>query len=150
MTDAELISQEALIQEIAVKHGITVGHNDPILILQTMNARLMDNNAKAQQVMLHQYKEELEGIALRWEHDAKEKSELILNAALEASKNTMTTLLQSSAKSTVLSIKKEVDEKLAQTNNALRHTEKIATINMCASGVTLLAAFIFAIGIIFK
>ena len=44
MTDVE-----ELIQEIALKHGITVSRDDPILILQTINKRLMEDSAKAQQ-----------------------------------------------------------------------------------------------------
>jgi hypothetical protein len=62
---------EELIKEIAAKHGIAVSRDDPILILQTINARLMQDSAKAQQVMLDQYKEELEALALRWGNDAK-------------------------------------------------------------------------------
>jgi hypothetical protein len=70
---------EELIKEIAAKHGIAVSRDDPILILQTINARLMQDSAKAQQVMLDQYKEELEALALRWGNDAKTKAERILN-----------------------------------------------------------------------
>ena len=143
-------SIEALIQEITLAHGVALDRKDPLLMLQTMSTRLMNDNTKAQEAMLHQYKEELEGIALRWGREAEEKSERILNAVLEASKETMATLLQNSAKSTVLAIKKEVDDKLSQTHDALRHAEKIATINICASGITLLAACLFVIGLIFK
>jgi hypothetical protein len=77
---------EELIKEIAAKHGIAVSRDDPILILQTINARLMQDSAKAQQVMLDQYKEELEALALRWGNDAKTKAERILNVSLAASK----------------------------------------------------------------
>ena len=36
---------EELIKEIAAKHGIAVSRDDPILILQTINARLMQDSA---------------------------------------------------------------------------------------------------------
>lgn len=143
-------SIDTLIKEIAVTHGVVIGRDDPLFILQTINNRLINDNTKAQEVMLHKFKEEMERIALRWERDAKEKSEHILNASLEASKDAMTAILQNSAKSTVLAIKKEVDEKLSQTNGTLRHVEKIAIFNICASGITLLAACLFVIGLIFK
>jgi hypothetical protein len=143
-------SIETLIKEITAVHGVVLGRDDPLLILETMNARLMSDNAKAQEAMLHQYKEELESIALRWEHDTTEKSERILNATLDASQKTMTTVLQNSAKNTVLAIKNEVDDKLSQANYALRHAEKIATMNICASGITLLAVCLFVIGLIFN
>ena len=85
MTDVE-----ELIQEIALKHGITVSRDDPILIFQTINKRLMEDSAKAQQEMLDHYKEELEVLAKRWGDDAKTKAEKVLNAALAASRETMT------------------------------------------------------------
>lgn len=150
MTDEETLTQEALIKEIAVKHGITVGRNDPILILQTMNARLTDNNAKAQQVMLHQYKEELEGIALRWGNDAKDKSDRILNSSLMATKEVMANTLQDCTKATAMTIQKEVDESLSRANKAMCRVEKVATLNLCASVITFLAACTIVIGILFR
>ncbi len=65
---------EELIGEIAVKHGITIGRNDPILILQTINERLMQDTQAAQQEILDHFKEELESIAHRWGEDAKGKA----------------------------------------------------------------------------
>ena len=47
---------EILIREIASKHGVLLGQDDPILILQTMNAKLMEENTKAQSSLLNQYK----------------------------------------------------------------------------------------------
>jgi hypothetical protein len=41
---------EELIKEIAAKHGIAISHDDPILVLQTINNRLMKDTCKAQQV----------------------------------------------------------------------------------------------------
>jgi hypothetical protein len=89
---------EELIKEIAAKHGIAVSRDDPILILQTINTRLLQDSAKAQQVMLDQYKEELEALALRWGNDARDKAERILNASLAASKGAMVKLMQEGAR----------------------------------------------------
>ena len=80
---------EELIREIAVKHGIAVGRDDPILILQTINMKLMQDSASAQQEILDAFKSELESIAHRWGDDAKGKAERTLNAALAASKDAM-------------------------------------------------------------
>lgn len=41
---------EELIKEIAAKHGIAVSRDDPILVLQTINKRLMEDSSKAQQM----------------------------------------------------------------------------------------------------
>lgn len=141
---------ENLVKEIAVKHGVSVGRNDPILILHTLNAKLMDDNLKAQQVMLDQYKEELEGISLRWGNDAKDKSERILNASLAASKDAMTKLLQDSAAITAIAVQKEIDEPLARVGKVLRNTERVATFNLVASCVTFLAACTIIIGMFLR
>lgn len=140
-------TMDALIKEIAVKHGIALGRDDPILILQTLNARLMEENTRAQQAMLDNYKSELEGLALRWSHETKEKSERILNASLTASKEAMANLLQDSAKATAKAVQKAVDESLSPVSEATRHTERVAMINLIASALTLLAAgaVIFAV-----
>ena len=57
MSDRQDDQIEALIREIAQKHGIVVGRDDPILILQTINNRLMQDSAKAQQAQLEKLKE---------------------------------------------------------------------------------------------
>ena len=43
---------DELIKEIAVKHNIAVSRDDPIMVLHTINERLMRDSAKAQQDML--------------------------------------------------------------------------------------------------
>lgn len=138
---------ESLINDIAIKHGVVLGRNDPILILQTMNANLMEDNAKIQQLMLHQYKEELEGIALRWGNEAKEKSERILNSSLAASKEAMANVLQESAKSTTVSIHNSIEKLLFRTEELLRRTERIALFNLAASTCTLLAVGAVILGL---
>lgn len=89
---------EEIIKEIAVKHGIAVGRDDPIMILQTINERLMQDTAAAQQEILEQFKSELESVAFRWGEDAKAKAERTLNAALAASRDAMNKAMQEGAK----------------------------------------------------
>lgn len=139
---------ESLINEVAIKHGVVLGRNDPILILQTMNAKLMEDNAKTQQLMLHQYKEELEGIALRWGNEAKEKSERILNASLTASKEAMANVLEASARATALTIQNDIEKLLSNTGKALQRTERIALINLAASALTLIAVGVVVFGLL--
>lgn len=138
---------ETLINDIAIKHGVVIGRDDPILILQTMNSKLMEDNTKTQQLMLNQYKEDLEGIALRWGNDAKEKSERILNASLAASKEAMANLLQESANKTALTIQNNIEELLSRAKGTLRHTKRIAILNLTASALTLLAAGTVILGL---
>ena len=133
---------EELIKEIAAKHGIAVSRDDPILILQTINARLMQDSAKAQQAMLDQYKEELEALALRWGNDAKAKAERILNVSLAASKEATAKLMQEGAKEAAASVRGEIDVALRRVADPVRDARRIGTLNVVASCITCLAATI--------
>jgi multidrug efflux pump subunit AcrA (membrane-fusion protein) len=131
---------EETIKEIAAKHGIAVGRDDPLLILHTLNNRLLQDSQKAQQAMLDQYKSELEGISLRWSTDAKAKAERILNASLDTSKATMDRLMQTGAKELVTTIKAELDASLNRISRPVKDANRIGLMNLAASCITLLAA----------
>ena len=131
---------EELIKEIAAKHGIAVSRDDPILVLQTINNRLMQDSSKAQQAQLDQYKEELEALALRWGTDAKDKAERILNAALAASKEAMSKTMQENAKSIAATVRGEVDASLGRIGGQVKDAQRIGVLNVLASCITLVAA----------
>ena len=134
--DTEL---EELIKEIAAKHGIALGRDDPILILQTLNNRLLQDNQKAQQAMLDQYKEELETLSIRWSADTREKAERILNLSLESSKVAMDQLMQAGTKELLLRFTSQVDESLNLMRYLIKNSQRIGTMNIIASCITLLA-----------
>ena len=134
--DTEL---EELIKQIAAKHGIALGRDDPILILQTLNNRLLQDNQKAQQAMLNQYKEELEALSLRWSSDTKEKAERILNASLESSKVAMDQLMQAGTKELLLRFTSSLDESLILLSYLITDTKRIGALNIIASCITVLA-----------
>ena len=137
MNDDHALSE--LIKEIAAKHGIALGRDDPILILQTLNNRLLQDNQKAQQAMLDQYKEELETLSIRWSADTKEKAERILNLSLESSKVAMDQLMQAGTKELLLRFTSQVDESLHLMRYLIINSQRIGTMNIIASCITLLA-----------
>lgn len=130
---------EDLIREIASKHGIAVARDDPILVLQTINNRLLQDSAKAQQALLAQFKEELEAVSLRWQTDSKEKAERVLSAALTASKSAMEKLLHEGAMTTAKLARSELDTALQQIDNRARDARHTALINLIASCLTITA-----------
>lgn len=131
---------EELIREIAAKHGIAVGRDDPILILQTINMRLMQDSALAQQEILDTFKSELESIAHRWGEDAKIKAERTLNVALAASKDAMTRATQDGAKAAAEAVRREVEAVTVQLIAPIREARRVAIINMLAAGMAVAAA----------
>ena len=130
---------EELIKEIAVKHGIALGRDDPILILQTLNNRLLQATQKAQQALLDQYKAELEELSLRWSAEAKEKAERILNASLNASKVAMEQLMRASAKEMATKMREEVETSLKLIRRPIIKTNRTSLINITASCITLIS-----------
>lgn len=136
---------EQLIREIASKHGIAVARDDPILVLQTINHRLLQDSIAAQQAMLDRYKEELEGIGNRWSLDSHEKAERVLNAALEASKDTMMRLAQESADAASEAIEKKMKGVMAGTDTLASRAYRAAFLNLSAACLTVCALVILFI-----
>jgi len=131
---------EEIIREIATRHGIAVSRDDPILVLQTINNRLLLDSAKAQQVMLDRYKGELEALAGRWGNDAKERAERILNASLTASKEAMGHMLDEVANAAAVKVGVEIDGALTRLAAPIRVARRIAILNVSAACITMAAA----------
>ncbi|WP_419419474.1 conjugal transfer protein TraM [Legionella sp. D16C41] len=131
------------IQVIALKHGVVLGKDDPILILQTMNERLLKENRKAQQEMLAQFKEEMEGISSQWRDDAKEKAEKILNAALAGSKAAMSKLSQEAISESILTMREMISSSLAEARALKLQTRKSSIFTLLTSAIMLTAFCMF-------
>jgi hypothetical protein len=140
MSDRQDDQIEALIREIAQKHGIVVGRDDPILVFQTINHRLMQDSARAQHAQLESLKQELEALAQRWSLDAKEKSERILNASLTASKKAMGQLMEEGTKTAARVLADEMEGLVTRLGQQVREARQLTVLNIAASCITLLAA----------
>ena len=127
---------EEIIREIATKHGIVVSRDDPILVLQTINNRLLLDGAKAQQAMLDRFKEELEDLALRWGNDAKGRAEQILNVALAASKGAMAQSMDDLAKNAAVSVAVEIDGALERIARPVQDARRLVFFNLAAACLT--------------
>ena len=133
---------EEIIRDIAEKHRIVVSRDDPILVLQTLNNRLLQNGHKAQQALLEHHKEELESIAMRWSEDSKEKAERILNASLTASKEAMEKLMLSGAKEIQKAVHADIEKSLKRMNASLSDARNTALLNVISASFSIIAAAI--------
>ena len=136
MTDAV----EDLIGEVARKHGIALGRDDPILVLHTMNDQLVRESAAAQQVLLDAFKQELEALASRWSMEATDRADRIVQASLAGSQEAMTSAMREGANATGASVRAEVERALAQIAGRLQDARRIALLNLAAACITLAAA----------
>ncbi len=141
---------DELIKDIALKNGVAIDRDDPIMILQTMQLRFLAGNKKAQAEMLDEFKEELEGVASRWGLESKNLAEKILNNSLKASKETMAIQLQESIQATSNAVGNEIEIKLACLNDPIQCVKKIAIFNLIASLVTFLTACMIIVFFLFR
>ena len=72
------MDSDALIAEIATRHGVAVSRDDPVMILATLNDLLAKENAQKQAEMLAQFRREMETISEKWASDAKATAQAIL------------------------------------------------------------------------
>lgn len=131
---------DEMIKAVAVKHGIAIGRDDPIMVLQTINDRLMEESASSQKEILDHFKGEIEEIAHRWGEDAKNKAERTLRAALEASQEVMAQSLGEVVQEVATTVKDEIDTGASQLAVTVRGSHTVAIMNMVAAGMTLFAA----------
>jgi carboxylesterase type B len=132
---------DKIIQDIAVKHDVLLGKDDPILILQTMNEQLIKENRQTQQDLLIQFREEMEGISSQWKDDAKEKAEKVLNAALASSKEAIAKLLQESTKESIQAMKKVISDSLIEALSLTQKTQKFSRFALVSSATLFAASF---------
>lgn len=131
------------IKEIALKHGVALSKDDPILILQTMNDRLMQESIEAQQSNLNDFKSELEVTLNMWSNEAKSKAERTLTAAIAASKVTITESINENAKITANITKVELEKIMENSwQPAINETKLISLINITAATMVLISAII--------
>lgn len=127
---------EELIREIAAKHGIAVARDDPILVLQTINLRLLKDSADAQQQQLKEFAEQMEVVSMRWKLDSTEKAERVLNAALSYSKGAADQILKEHVQNIEETIKSEISTLLDSITRQNQWSRRHALINLIASCLT--------------
>lgn len=145
--DAELDSE---IAEIAKKNGVLLDKTDPIMIMATLNKIFLRDASIAQEEILEAFKSEMEGVESRWEFEAKSKAERILNASLDASKSTIEKVLQESAKEASLAFKKDIEEVLNNFRNSQQLATRVATLNICASILSIFSVAMLIFAVFFK
>ncbi|WP_020565907.1 hypothetical protein [Methylosarcina fibrata] len=131
---------EELIREIAANHGIAVGRDDPIMILHTLNKRLLMDSHNVQQELLRRFEENLEAATKRWGDESKARAERIVNAALDASRQTLDEAAAIGAKSAVDAVRKEMERGANVVTDRVNSLRWLVMVNVVASVVALGAA----------
>ncbi len=131
-----------LLKEIASKHGVALDREDPILMVQTMHARLLADSRSAQQAMLEDYRKTLEALLDRWSAETTAKAERIVTASLTASTETMKTQMATHTTDVANAIRKELTEVVETTETRMRWATTVGYLNLLAALVTFLSAVV--------
>ena len=131
-----------LLKEIASKHGVALDREDPILMVQTMHARLLADSRSAQQAMLEEYRAALEGMLDRWSAETTAKAERIVTASLTATTETMKTQMATHTTDVANAIRKQLTEVVETTEAQMRRATTVGYVNLLAALVTFLSAVV--------
>ena len=127
---------EETIKAIAARHGIAVSRDDPILVLQTINDRLMKDSHAAQQEILDHFNSQLEEMSQRWGDDARNKAERTLTAALTASRDAMLETMQAGGEKAATIIQREIQA----LEMPMRVAKQVAIMNIIAGAMVVFTA----------
>lgn len=143
MTDDQ---QKEIIATIAKRHGVSVGADDPILILDTLLELLFVDAKKRQDVILRHFREEIEGAAHSWAGNASRTADAALNQALGATKGMMMESMEAGARQTAAAVKNE----MAICKETVRRAHQVALLNLGAAAMTMIAAVVVLWAIVWK
>lgn len=131
-----------LLKEIASKHGVALDREDPILIVQTLHARLLAESRSAQHALLDEYRQTLEAMLERWGAETTAKAERIVTASLTATTETMKTQMATHTTDVANAIRKELTEVVETTEAQMRRATTLGYLNLLAALVTFLSAVV--------
>lgn len=128
--------------EIASIHGVVVSKDDPLMILLTMNERLIQDNKAAQQDLLDDFRSQMEVISNQWTVEAKKHSDKILNSSIASSKAEVARVMEDQSHIIIEQWKNELSTGFSQVLRAIQSSRQMAILNIIASFITLISACI--------
>ena len=133
---------DALIGEIRAKNGVTIGRDDPIMMLVTIVDQIARNYDDAQKRNLAVLTQELESAARRILSGACSESERIVNASIAASHDETRKTLSSADELLRQTITKLSASIATRVNDELKMTRIFTIYNIMASVIILLAVML--------
>lgn len=129
---------DKMIKEIATKNNNGESSTNPVLVLQSMNERLIRDNKLAQKNLLENFKTELEELSNRWGEEAKNQAEQTIQAAINSSKETMNQSIEENVKKTSAAVREEIEKIInQQVQESLKQTRYLSLINLAAAGMSI-------------
>ena len=133
-------SIDDLIQQIASEHDVLLSKDDSIMILQTMKERLIQDSKAAQNVLLNQFKSEMETISDQWSAEAKNHSDRILDSTIASSKTEIARVMEEQSTVIIEKWTNELNTGSSQVHKTIQSSRQAAILNIIASLITLISA----------
>ena len=130
------------IQHIASIHGIVVSKDDPVMILHTLNERLIQDSKAAQQDLLDNFKGEIELIVSELSMAAKNHSDRVLNSTIETSKTEIARVMEEQSHSIIERWKADLNAGFHEASKTMATSRQTAILNIIASFITSISAVI--------
>ncbi len=131
---------EEAIQQIASIHGIVLSKDDPVMILHTLNERLIQDSTAAQQDLLDNFKGEIELIVSELSIAAKNHSDRVLNSTIETSKTEIARVMEEQSNIIIERWKADLNAGFHEAFKTMATSRHTAILNIIASFITLIAA----------
>ena len=141
---------DEIIKLIAAKHGMAVSRDDPIMVLYTLNRRLLEDTRLGLEEHARTLKEEWEGLSSRVSDDTKQRAERIINAALTASNEMFERQVERATKEVTAAIQSQTEATIARIAKAGSKARQVAALHVTAASITLVAVLIAVAGLMVK
>ena len=128
------------IQQIASNHGIAVSKDDPIMILHSMNDRLISDSKAAQKELLDNFRSELEVTVSELSMAAKNHSDRVLNSTIQTSKTEISRVMEEQSNIIIERWKADLHAEFNEACKTMTTSRQTAILNIIASFITLIAA----------
>lgn len=105
---------DELLRELAVKHHVLIGRDDPIMMLVTIQEHMLKRLNEGQHTALTDFQSGMEKMITGWSEDSREKAQRIVNASLEAAKRMLTQNTEAISSSIAVEVGKVFDRRVSE------------------------------------
>lgn len=143
MTDLDHFSK--IIERVAAKHGIALTDDDPILMVHTLNEILLEENNKAHQVLLNNFRSTLEENINQWSQATESKANSLLQASSHNTNLLTEQIINACFELIDQKIESGFNEKIKEISTLASNTRQAAIINLLATGLFFLAVLVMVL-----
>jgi Transcriptional activator TraM len=120
--------------------GLSIGPKDPLLAQWLSQKELLEENVAEHQRLLSEFQTAIDRSQTAWSEQAKALAQQSLNAALLATRNSTASLLEEAARMNGAAVRKAFEQGVAQMEESLVASRRIAWLSLAAAAVAFMAA----------